>query len=70
MSVAEVQKSLQAASSRDKLFILAWLKHDLRAGSETRRQQLSSYQADIARGEKLSLAEFKALNRALDQAGL
>lgn len=70
MSVAEVQKSLQAATAGEKLFVLAWLKHELRAGSETRRQQLTAYQEELDRGEKLSLADFKAINRALDQAGL
>ena len=70
MSVAEVQKSLQAASPGEKLFVLAWLRHELRAGSAARRAELAGHHAEIDRGEKLSLAEFKALNRALDQAGL
>jgi hypothetical protein len=70
MSVAELKKSLEGASTRDKLFLLAWLRHDLRAGSPSRQQQLAGFHAEIDRGEKLTLAEFKTLNRALDQAGL
>lgn len=70
MSVVELKKELQAASTSDKLFLLAWLKHDLRAETATRQQQLSAYQSELDRGERLTLAEFKKLNRALDDAGL
>jgi len=70
MSVAELKKSLKRASTSDKLLLLAWLKHDLRAGSDARRKQLGSYHSELEQGEKLSLTEFKALNRALDKAGL
>ena len=70
MSFAEIQSELSHASLEDKLRLLAWLKHDLRTGSATRKHQLASYHADIAQGNKVTLAEFKAVSRSLDQAGL
>ena len=48
----------------------AWLKHDLRTGSAARKQELASYHAEIAQGDKVRLADFKKGGLSLDQAGL
>lgn len=70
MSVSEIKASLQSASADDKLLLLAWLKHDIRAGTATRMRHLADANTEIESGDRISLAAFKRLNLAMDEAGL
>ena len=70
MTVAQIKKTAVSLKEDDRLFMLHYLKHLLRANTQANRRELSAYHRDIEGGRKVTLDQVKRLDKAFRSEGL
>jgi hypothetical protein len=70
MSLDAIKASCQALSAEDRLALLFYLRHLLRAGQPSNRRELDQLHHDIDAGEKTTLAQLRAVHEVMNREGL
>jgi hypothetical protein len=70
MSIQELQREIESASSEDRLYLQALLQHLGRRESGVYRQHLARRAEEMAGGQKVGLDQIKRLHEMLDSQGL
>ncbi len=70
MTTAQIKKSLATISDDDRLYLLHYLKHQLRADTAANARELTKRHEEMRGGRKVTLAQVKRLDAALRREGI
>jgi hypothetical protein len=70
MSVAEIKMQCGSLSAEEKLLLLFFLKHSLRVDTASNQSELGRLHREMEAGERISLAQIKAVHEAMVREGM
>jgi hypothetical protein len=70
MSVAEIKMHCGSLSAEEKLSLLFFLKHSLRVDTTSNQSELGRLHRELEAGERISLAQVKAVHEAMVREGM
>ena len=70
MTTAQIKKSLDTITDDDRLYLLHYLKHRVRADTSANANELTRRHEEMRGGRKVTLAQVKRVDAALRREGL
>jgi hypothetical protein len=70
MSVAEIKMQCGGLSDEEKLSLLFFLKHSLRVDAKYNQAELGRLHRELEAGERVALAQIKAVHEAMAREGM